>query len=245
MVNVTIEKYDGEKPIEVVIRKGEASQPVEPLPTKEPIKVDISGVIKTPADWLEKRVGEIDQKKAHVLVNRDKMNITLIINESDSYNIGTVTGKVAFTDTFLKTKINDERGFWEPNKLGRFLRMNRALFEDKEEGAKLIASLLNFTAKAKVEIQKQQDPNGSRAQVYKQEVEGGLNPFKLNFAIFKGTPKECFEVEFDHFISDGECVLLLVSPGANESMYDYVDKCIDCELERIKAIAPDIAILEV
>lgn len=245
MVNVTIEHYDGEKPIEVIVRKGEAAKAVDPLPKKAPIKVGISGVIATPADWLEKRVSEIDQKKAHVLVNRDKMTLTLIINEDDEYTKGEVKGSIAFTDTFIKTKINNEHEEWEPNKLGKFFRLNRALFDDKDEGKNLIEKLLNFTAKAKVEIQKQQDPNGSRADVFRQEVEGGLPNFKLKFAIFKGTPKETFEVEFTHFIQDGDCYLQLISPGANEVMYDYVDKCIDVELERIKGIAPDIAILEV
>ena len=43
-VSVNIENYTGEKPIEVIIRKGEAAKAVEPLATKAPIKTNISGV---------------------------------------------------------------------------------------------------------------------------------------------------------------------------------------------------------
>ena len=40
-------------------------------------------------------------------------------------------------------------------------------------------------------------------------------------------------------------IVKLVSPGANELAEDYRDKCIDEVLDGIRAIAPDIAILEI
>ena len=64
-------------------------------------------------------------------------------------------------------------------------------------------------------------------------------------AIFKGTTKQPIEIEFDHYLTNGEVFLQLVSPGANEVMESYRDKCIDEVLDKIKDIAPDIAILEV
>lgn len=57
--------------------------------------------------------------------------------------------------------------------------------------------------------------------------------------------QERIEVEFDHYLSDGDVYLQLVSPGANEMVETYRDTCIDSVLDKIKAIAPDIAILEV
>lgn len=56
IVSVNIENYTCEKPIEVIIRKGEAAKAVETLPTKAPVKTNINGVISTPFDWLEKRI---------------------------------------------------------------------------------------------------------------------------------------------------------------------------------------------
>lgn len=49
----------------------------------------------------------------------------------------------------------------------------------------------------------------------------------------------------DHYLSNGDVLLQLVSPGANELAEDYRDKCIDEVLDGIRAIAPDIAILEI
>ena len=78
------------------------------------------------------------------------------------------------------------------------------------------------------------------------EVESNLpRSFTIDVAIFKGTAKTPIEIEFDHYLKDGEVLLQLVSPGANEMMESYRDNCIDDVLDRIKAIAPDIAILEV
>ncbi len=57
--------------------------------------------------------------------------------------------------------------------------------------------------------------------------------------------KQPIEIEFDHYLTNGEVFLQLVSPGANEVMESYRDKCIDEVLDKIKDIAPDIAILEV
>ena len=52
---------------------------------------------------------------------------------------------------------------------------------------KLVSLLKNFTANAKSQVEKQRDPSGSRADVYRQEVESNLpKSFDLNLSIFKG-----------------------------------------------------------
>ena len=245
-VSVNIENYTGEKPIEVIIRKGEAAKAVEPLATKAPIKTNISGVISTPFDWLAKRVDLIDQKQANVLVNREKMTITLTVNEADEYTKGTITGKVEFSEIYEKFGINRSESGWVPSKLGQFLRLNRGVFQNKEECMVLVSTLKNFTANAKAEIQKQRDLSGSMADVYRCQVESNLPKlFTVNIPIFKGTAKMAIEVEFDHYLSNGDVLLQLVSPGANEVAEDYRDKCLDDVLDNIRKIAPDIAILEV
>lgn len=68
--------------------------------------------------------------------------------------------------------------------------------------------------------------------------------FQVNIPIFRGQPKSVIEVEFDHYVVDGECVLQLVSPGANDEVEAYRDKCIDEVLDAIRKIAPEIAIME-
>ncbi len=241
-ITINIEHYTGEKPIEVVFREGRAGSVLD---AKAPESISVSGVLSTPLDWLEKRVDTIDQKKANILVNREEMTIILTINESDHYTKNTISGKAQLSEIFKKFGINDANCGWLPAKLGQFLRLNRSVFEDKEQCMKLVSALKNFTAKAKSEIEKQRDPSGSRADVYRQTVESNLpKSFTVHIPIFVGPAKTTFDVEFDHYLTDGEVYLQLVSPGAKEIMDSTIDNNIDEVLNKIREIAPDIAIIE-
>ena len=245
-LNINIEHYTGEKPIEVVYRLGDAAQAQQPLATKAPEKISVSGTISTPYEWLSKRIDTVDQKRANVVVDREKMTIQLTVNEDDYYNKKHVTlVRLKYLKHLRSSVLMMVKG-WIPAKLGQFLRLNRGLFEDKEKCMVLVSNLKNFNAKAKAEIEKQRDPSGSVADVYRCQVESNLpKSFTVNMAIFKGTAKQPIEIEFDHYLTNGEVFLQLVSPGANEVMESYRDKCIDEVLDKIKDIAPDIAILEV
>lgn len=115
-LNINIERYTGEKPIEVVYRLGDAAQAQQPLATKAPEKISVSGTISTPYEWLSKRIDTVDQKRANVVVNREKMTIQLTVNEDDYYNKNTFTGTVEVSETFEKFGINDgERAGSLPN----------------------------------------------------------------------------------------------------------------------------------
>lgn len=241
-INLTIENYTGEKPIMVVYREGTAGKVLD---DKAPEKADVDGVLSTPFDWLEKRVDTIDQKKAKILVEREKYSIVLVVNERDPYNKTTITGTAELSEVFKKFGINDPNAGWAPAKLGQFLRLNRAAFEDKEQCMKLVSALKNFKANAQSQIEKQHDPSGSRAEVYRQTVESNLpKSFTVHIPIFKGPEKTTFDVEFDHYLTDGEVFLQLVSPGAKEIADEWRDNAIDKVLDAIRKIAPDIAILE-
>lgn len=233
-------------PVEVILREGEAPKALDQLPIMQPEKINLSGVIDLPYKWLEKRIDTIDQKKANIVVDREKMKVSLTINEEDFYKKNTLSGSVQFSEVYEKFGINNETIGWDPNKLGQFLRLNRGLFQDKETCMKMVSNLKNFTAKANTEIQKHRDPSGSTADVYRSQVESNLpKSFTVELQIFKGTEKQLIEVEFDHYVMDGKVYLQLVSPGANEITQAYRDTCIDNVLNDIKEIAPEITILEV
>lgn len=241
-INLNIENYTGKEPIVVVLREGAASRVLD---QKAPEKINIAGVLSTPFDWLDKRVDTINQKEAYVLVEREKFSLTLVINESDPYTQGKISGTAELSEIFRKFGINDPNVGWTPAKLGQFIRLNRSAFEDKDECMKLVSALKNFTAKAKSEIEKQRDPSGSRADVYRQSVESNLpKAFTVKIPIFKGPAKIEFDVEFDHYLTDGEVFLQLVSPGAKELTDQFRDEAIDAVIENIREVAPDVAIIE-
>ena len=79
-LNVVVPKDYNGTPIEVVLREGAAPKMLDP---KEPETIDIHGTIDSPLRWLEKRVELIDQKACHIIVDRNNMEIQLVINETD------------------------------------------------------------------------------------------------------------------------------------------------------------------
>ena len=85
-LTVNIGEYKGEKPIEVVYRIGNAPKALDELPIKQPESISVSGVIRTPLDWLEKRIDTIDQKRANIKVNREKMSITLTYPSREAFS---------------------------------------------------------------------------------------------------------------------------------------------------------------
>ena len=62
-------------PIEVILREGAAPKAIEELPTKEPLSCNLDGIITTPANWLEKRIKNVELSEAYLVVDRENMQI--------------------------------------------------------------------------------------------------------------------------------------------------------------------------
>ena len=59
------------------------------LPVLEPDKVELAGTIGSVHEFLLKRISEkeqINQKRCYILVDREKMTLKLVTNETDSRN---------------------------------------------------------------------------------------------------------------------------------------------------------------
>ena len=240
-INLVVPKDYNGTPIEVVVREGKAS---EQLPNREPISVEITGTIETPLRWLEKKVELIDQKKAHVMVSRDEMEITLIDKENDYY-ANTISGELKPSKEMTEFRINTNKR-WEPANLSQFFKMHRAFFKDKSENMMLVSTLKNFKAKVNQDIERSKEDNGSRTDNYSQVVDSNLpKSFKLNIPLFKGFASEEIDVEIYADIDGRDVSLSLVSAGANETIEECKNRVIDELIEVIKQVAPDIVILEV
>ena len=91
---VVVNLPQGTTKAEITVREGAAYRVLDPKP---PVKIDLSGVIGAPVEFLEKRLSEADQidpKRCHVLVDREKVCITLVTNENDEYTTGRVVGRL-------------------------------------------------------------------------------------------------------------------------------------------------------
>ena len=240
-LNVLVPRdYDG-TPIEIILREGKAA---EQLPNHEPLPVSIDGTIDTPLRWLEKKVELIDQKKAYISVSRDEMSISRVDKENDYYS-NSISGQLEPSKEMKDFGINTDK-HWEPAKLSQFCKMKRSFFRDKAANMALVSTLKNFKAKVAQDIERSKEENGSKVDNYSQVVDSNLpKSFKLNIPLFKGFACEEIEVEIYADVDGRDVSLSLVSAGANETIEEYKNRVINEQIEAIKVVAPDIAIIEV
>ena len=240
-INLVVPKDYNGKPIEVVLREGEAPVALDP---KEPERVVINGTIDAPIRWLEKRVELINQKATNIIVNRDKMRMALTIDETSYYQTE-INGILQASKEMQEFGLNVEKK-WEPIKLSKFIKMHRAFFTDKSQNMMLVSTLKNFKAKVNQDIERSKEENGSKVDNYSQVVDSNLpKSFKLNIPLFKGFACEEIEVEIYADVDGRDVSLSLVSAGANEAIEECKNKVIDVQLDAIRQIAPDIVIVEV
>ncbi len=220
---------------------------VNELEIKAPLKLDIRGTIGSVAEFLSKRFDQaeqINQKRCHILVDREMITIKLVFNENDEYLTGKVQGTLAEHPKFKEFGINSGK-VWTPTELGMFFKMNRAFFTDKTENMNLVTELMNFVATVNNSIERSAKENGDRSDKFQQTVNSNLpKAFTLKIPIFKGTQSETLEVETFASVNGRDVAFILLSPAANQTMEDIRDKVIDEQIEKITEICPDIAIIE-
>ena len=162
-LNITV---TGDKPAELIIRDGAA------LPLKEPKIIDINGILKNPLEWLKKRKTEIEGLQAHIIVNREKMSIVLVTEESNHYS-KKVGGSLQLHPDFLKFGINSGE-YVTAFDMAHFFKMNRSCFENQSEAMNLGATLQNFKAKVNKELENSDNNRGDRILLIEQTVKSNL-----------------------------------------------------------------------
>lgn len=234
MEHLTITQLEGKAPVQ--------------LDEKAPIRCDIKGTLSAVAEYLTKRVntGQFAQEDCHILVDHDKGTIHLVFNEKDAYERGEVLGKLEVNPKFEEFGINDADTVWTPVSLGMFFKMNRTYFVSKDENMKLVSELMHFTATVNSSIDTYLGQNGDRAEAFNQAVNSNLPPsFKVKLPVLKGGPSWEIEVETFAKISGKDVQFILISPDAADLLEDARLNAIDTELDKIRQVAPDIAIIEV
>lgn len=236
---------EGQTKGELIIRE---VKEVNELKVKEPIKIGLSGTIGAPAEFLLKRMDQADQinqKRCHIIVDREDISIKLVFNENDEYNRGEVTGTLEAYPKFKEFGINTGK-VWTPTQLGLFFKMNRAFFTSREDNMKLVSDLMSFTATVNNSIERSAKENGDRTDKFEQVVNSNLpKSFNLVIPIFKGIAAETIEVETFAQVDGRQVSFTLLSPGAQAILEEIRDKAVDEQLEIIRDDCPDVAIIEI
>lgn len=236
---ITVNLPEGQN--EAVVRLGQAPKELDKL---APVKIEIYGVISAPVEFLKKRVMDIDQHLAHILVNRDNLTIQLVFNERDPYLRSSVKGAITISDIVKKLGINEGKT-WQPEQLGQFFKLNRSLFVDRDENMEVVSALKSFKAKVNQDVERETKENGNRNYAFRQAVDSNIpSSFKLRIPVFKGSTPVEVEVETYACIDGPDVTIALQSAGVNDVMEDARVVAIDHEIEAIREIAPEIAIIE-
>ena len=209
-----------------------------------PVKFEASGIIDAPLEFLKKRVGDIDQHKAHIFVDRDNLGILLIFNEDDPYTQGKVGGILRMSKIFEKFGINTDKQ-WEPEQLGQFLKLNRTYFVSREENMKVVNALKTFDAKVNQSVQRETKENGNKAFSFRQAVDSNIpESFKLCLPVLSGGSTMEIDVETYATIDGAHVSISLQSPGANDIVEDIRQNYISNMIEKLREVAPEIVIIE-
>lgn len=230
---IEVHLAEGQK--ELVIREGQA------IEIKEPVKLDITGTIQSPKEWLAKRKasGQFDAKNCHVLFSYEKMFIKLFVNETNHYRT-IITGKAEVNPDLAKFGINSEKT-WTKDQLKSFLKMNRAFFRDRDENLQMVTNLEKFSASVKAQLDLHKDDRGNSKSNAEVKVDTNLNMnFTLRMPAFIGQPDIDFKVEICLDVRDAGLTIWLESPELQEAIINgrkkLVDDNIDCFREEFVVI---------
>ena len=241
-----IDLAPGQDHAEIVLREVGNENPYK-LPAKEPLNLQVDGVITCIYAFLEKRWGteQIDKEHTYILVNREKLVVTLVTNENDERTTQTIIGSIQLSRQFSGFHINDGQ-LWKPVQLGDFFRLNRSFFETKEKNMELVNLLKSFSAKVQTTIKKEYSDNGSVTDNYEKAVDSNLPPsFTINIPIFKGAEPEKLSIETIAHVEGNMALLTLISADAECIIEESRDKIINAELDKIRKFCPEIPIMEV
>lgn len=209
------------------------------LDPKEPVKVNISGLIDAPSKWyLKRKESDNIGTNTHVIVDRENLTIKMVIDENNHY-MDTITGRLMQNPDLAAFGINTGKE-WTTSDLSKFIKMNRTCFESRDVANDLVKLLNEFKAKINKEVEKNKEANGNYSDVKKQIVNSNIPAnFKLCMPVFKGANSVIFEVET--YVNPETLTFQLISPDAVDIIKENRDAIFDVEIELLK----ELTIIEV
>lgn len=217
----------------IVIREGQAPKQLDAI---KPNKVHIKGTISAPSEFYKKRKKLHNPDKCHVLFDRNKGTITLVVDEqfeNDNYKI---TGEIQDNPDLKPFQINTNHLFGVKELMG-ILKFNRIHFVDKEANAKIVLSLQNFKGKIEKTLADTSDLRGNdeKSRLVKLETELEES-FKLSMPMHKGGKSVVFTVDVCLSATSADVQVWLESKELKELQDGSRNQIIDDELKNFNDI---------
>lgn len=222
---------------ELIIRQGKAA---EPLPTREDKPLTIKGDIYSVAAYLAARhtcanagLQAVNTEKSVIRVDKQKRTITLETDPNNYYST-TVTGELVVSEEVERWGINKEK-IYNREDLLKLVKMNRALFQDKDEHLKLLSGLKMIKLSTRQELSVGGNDRGSKNASYEQVVENENNMpkcFGLFCPVYRGGERKLIPVEICYETQGGALVFWLESMQLAEMMEEILENTFTDQLQK-------------
>lgn len=229
--NLNIVDSSEEKDRIITILEGQAK------PYKPEKSIQILGTLTAPHAFLIGR-GELDQTKIHLLIEKDKGALVLVIADTDPETTHKISGKLTEDSALLEFGVNNDSRKWGNRDMVKFLRKMKFYFADKSEHTTLIDSLQKWNISVERIFS---DHNNDRTGETKMSLETKvnsiqlLNSFVLEIPIYQGYPKVKFKVDIGIDTLQTQAQLYFFSDELVELKNVFREKIIDEELSKFDA----------
>jgi hypothetical protein len=214
---------------ELTLREGKA------LELREETSVKIAGTLKAPYQFLDSsKIQAYKHNEAHLLVDRLKGTLMLLLNERSHYK-DNIFGELKIFEPLKAFKINEDF-LYSTKDLIRLLKRNKFYFESASDHEDFLTKLNNFSASINTKIKDAKDKSGSTISSIEKEVTSstGAPMFKLKIPVYQGYPPIVFKVEVCLDATDSSISFFLESPELFEQIDKLKQEYLDDELAKFK-----------
>lgn len=231
-LELAVNNVDG-KPITIL--EGKA------LEEKAPVKIEISGDIKSVSSFIAKRklpvltdgagLQKINPDRAIVTVDKADLSITLELDPENVYGTE-VIAKLEMEPELLKFDIDTGKKYTQ-TELIRLLRRSKRFFFDAAAHETLLKAYMALDVKVTADLKNNAPDNrGNRSNSFEKTVISNIpEDFILNIPIFKGQPVKKFRVEIILDSTDGSTKFWFESVELEELIAIESEAILKTELE--------------
>ena len=206
------------------------------LEQKPPVKIVISGDIKTVSNFLSVRkdsgtgLQTIDKSKAVLLVDKKALSIQLNLDPENVYG-AEITANLEESDEVKPFFINKNKTFTK-EELVKLIKFNKLFFADADKHAAMLLAFQKVSSTVNIQANDSSDIRGNKERGFIKEVTTNApTEFILNIPIFKGFPAIRFRVEVGVDVTEGSARFWFESTELHELVQSQIDEIFNDELE--------------
>lgn len=206
------------------------------LEQKPPVKIVISGDIKTVSNFLSVRkdsgtgLQTIDKSKAVLIVDKKALSIQLSLNPENVYG-AEITANLEESDEVKPFFINKNKTFTK-EELVKLIKFNKLFFADADKHAAMLLAFQKVSSTVNIQANDSSDIRGNKERGFIKEVTTNApTEFILRIPIFKGFPAIRFRVEVGVDVTEGSARFWFESTELHELIQSQIDEIFSEELK--------------